>query len=248
MDELSKFPLRGLVGLFVNQTHSTNALLWEMIRKELLPEGFVVYTDFQTAGKGQPGNVWESETAQNLLFSLILYPNHIPMDQLFLISQIVSLGIKQALCEIVDNISIKWPNDIYWNNKKIAGILIENSLQGKKIKTVVGIGLNVNQKNFTSDAPNPVSLFQITGKSVDRKQLLERICENILNIYHNPDFEKIQSEYAENIYRKVGFFNYSTYNEAFRARIVCVYPDGQLLLETETGERKAFYFKEVEFC
>jgi BirA family biotin operon repressor/biotin-[acetyl-CoA-carboxylase] ligase len=206
-----------------------------------------VYTDFQSAGKGQPGNSWESARGNNLLFSIVLHPVQVPVDELFLISELVSIAIKRALDVYTPNIAIKWPNDIYWNDQKLAGILIENSLQGNKIKTVViGIGLNVNQKKFESDAPNPVSLFQITGKSINRKQLLDLVCRNIMDLYEEFDLERIQSEYSTSLYRKEGFHLFQA-DELFRAKIIDVHPDGKLELETENGNRKGFYFKEVQF-
>jgi BirA family biotin operon repressor/biotin-[acetyl-CoA-carboxylase] ligase len=233
---------------FIKKTQSTNALLWEMSKKERLPEGYVVCTDFQTAGKGQTGNSWESETGKNLLFSMILYPNQVPVNQLFLISQLVSIAIKQVLDAFTDHIYVKWPNDIYWNEKKLGGILIENSLQGNKTKAVViGIGLNLNQKVFVSDAPNPVSLKQITGKSLNRKHLLNLICRNILKLYGEINVEKIHSEYAQSLYRNDGFYNFKADNLCFNARIITVHPDGQMELETDSGERKGFYFKEVQY-
>jgi BirA family biotin operon repressor/biotin-[acetyl-CoA-carboxylase] ligase len=166
----------------------------------------------------------------------------------FLISQLVSVAIKNALDEYCSNISIKWPNDIYWNNKKLAGILIENSLQGNKIKTVViGIGLNVNQNGFESNAPNPVSLLQITGKRQNRQQLLQQICQNILSLYKGFDKDKIRNEYAASLYRKEGYHSFRAESGLFLAKIIEVCSDGQLELETDKGERKSFYFKEVKF-
>lgn len=233
---------------YTKQTHSTNVLLWEMIREKSLPEGFVVQTDFQTAGKGQIGNSWESEAGRNLLFSMVLYPQRVTVDNQFLLSQLVSLGIKKALDEYTDGITVKWPNDIYWNDKKLVGILIENSLQGTKIKSsVIGIGLNVNQKVFVSNAPNPVSLLQITGKRQNRKLLLGKICRNIMELYAELNLSEIRTAYAEALYRKDGFHTYSTETETFQARIISVHSDGQLELETKLGERKGFYFKEVRF-
>jgi len=234
---------------YIKQTHSTNALLWEMIRESHQPEGTVVYTDFQTAGKGQIGNSWESEARKNLLFSMVLYPLQIPLDRLFLVSQLVSVAIKRSLDKYCDNITVKWPNDIYRNDKKLAGILIENSLQGNRVKAVViGVGLNVNQVTFTSDAPNPVSLKQITGgKPINRKLLLREISHHINNLYNQLDEKKIRLEYAESLYRKVGFHAFADESGTFNARIIEVHPDGQLELETESGERKSFYFKEVQF-
>ena len=233
---------------YTKQTHSTNVLLWEMIREKSLPEGFVVQTDFQTAGKGQVGNSWESEAGRNLLFSMVLYPQRVTVDNQFLLSQLVSLGIKEALDEYTDGITVKWPNDIYWNDKKLVGILIENSLQGTKIKSsVIGIGLNVNQKMFVSNAPNPVSLLRITGKRQNRKLLLTKIRQNIQKLYTELSVTKIRAEYAEALYRKDGFYAYRANDETFQAKIISVHPDGQLELETEAGERKGFYFKEVSF-
>jgi len=233
---------------YTKQTHSTNVLLWEMIREKSLPEGFVVQTDFQTAGKGQVGNSWESEASRNLLFSMVLYPQRVTVDNQFLLSQLVSLGIKEALDEYTDGITVKWPNDIYWNDKKLVGILIENSLQGTKIKSsVIGIGLNVNQKVFVSNAPNPVSLLQITGRRQNRKLLLTKIRQNIQKLYTELSVTKIRAEYAEALYRKDGFYTYRANDEVFQAKIISVHPDGQLELETEAGERKEFYFKEVSF-
>ena len=232
---------------YIKQTTSTNELLWKMVRENALPEGYVVYTDFQTVGKGQIGNSWESEIGKNILFSMVLFPQKVPTDQLFLISQIISLAIKKVLDSYLEGVVVKWPNDIYWKNQKLGGILIENSFQANKVKTVVGIGINVNQKNFVSDAPNPVSLSQIIGKSVNRKKLLTLITEKIQEIYLELNVDKIRLEYAESLYRKDGFHSYCANEEAFQAKIVAVHPDGKLELETSTGEYRSYYFKEVQF-
>lgn len=233
---------------FIKKTTSTNALMWKMIRENNLSEGYTVITDFQSVGKGQPGNLWESHAGKNLLFSMVLYPYHIKPDEQFLISQLVSVSIKKTLDNYTDDITIKWPNDIYWKDKKIAGILIENSLQGSRIKNVIaGIGLNVNQTLFVSDAPNPVSLKQITGKTERRKPILKSICENIMDLYLNWDANDIRSAYSESLYRKDAFHPFKDDNGMFQAVIKTVHPDGQLELETETGERKGYYFKEINF-
>lgn len=233
---------------FIQETASTNELLWKMLRENTLAEGFVVRTDFQTAGKGQIGNLWESESGKNLLFSMALFPQKIRPDQQFLISQLVSVSIKKVLDEYVDDVTVKWPNDIYWKDKKLAGILIENSLQGRQIKfAVVGIGLNVNQTEFVSNAPNPISLRQIAGKRIARNSLLKKICQNIMDVYHHLDVEKLQMEYADMLFRKDGFHTFKADGELFQARIFAVHPDGRLELETIEGEYRSFYFKEVSF-
>jgi len=233
---------------FIQETASTNELLWKMLRENTLAEGFVVRTDFQTAGKGQIGNLWESESGKNLLFSMALFPQKIRPDQQFLISQLVSVSIKKVLDEYVDDVTVKWPNDIYWKDKKLAGILIENSLQGRQIKfAVVGIGLNVNQTEFVSNAPNPISLRQIAGKRIARNSLLKKICQNIMDVYHHLDVEKLQMEYADMLFRKDGFHTFKADGELFQARIFAVHTDGRLELETAEREYQSFYFKEVSF-
>ena len=233
---------------YIKQTPSTNQLAWEMNREHVLPEGYSIYTDFQLAGKGQPGNAWESYEGKNILFSIVLRPLQLPMEELFLLSQLVSVAIKKSLDIKISNITVKWPNDIYWNDKKLAGILIENSLQGDKIKmAVIGVGLNVNQVVFESNAPNPVSLMQITGKRQNRKNLLQLITQNIMELYNEMDMVKIRSDYSGSLYRKDGFHLFKDDNNSFKAKIFDIHSDGQLELETETGERKEYYFKEVQF-
>lgn len=235
---------------YTENTESTNNLLKELSLKEKLPEGYLVYTDFQTAGKGQPGNSWESENGKNLLFSILIYPHNILITEQFILSQITSLAIKKVLDNYTGDITIKWPNDIYWKEKKICGILIENSLLRDKIdKCIIGIGLNINQEVFTSNAPNPVSLKQITGKEADRDKILQNIHHQLITLYKNTDIENIQKEYHHNLYRKEGFHPYTdaTTKENFLARIEKVEPDGKLILITEKGERKEYYFKEVIF-
>lgn len=219
-----------------------------MIREQNVPELFVVRTDFQTAGKGQTGNTWESAKGKNLLFSTVLYPSQIAVEDQFIVSQLVSVAIKQTLDKYADGFSIKWPNDIYWNDKKIAGILIENSLQAGKIKwMIIGVGLNVNQEVFESNAPNPISLKQIIGKRQARKLILNEICKKIELLYNKLDYLAIRTAYIESLYRKSGFYPFRADGEIFEARISQIHPDGQMELETLSGEIRGFYFKEVEY-
>jgi BirA family biotin operon repressor/biotin-[acetyl-CoA-carboxylase] ligase len=234
--------------MYLRETRSTNLVLKEMLREYELPEGFVLRTDFQSAGKGQLGNSWESEKGKNLLFSVLLYPQHIAIDQQFILSQLVSVAILRTLNSFCAGFSIKWPNDIYFGDKKIGGILIENSLQGSKLNTsIVGIGLNINQKTFRSDAPNPVSLRQITAKNQRRKNILQDVLNNIYELYKKMDVEAIRKEYFENLYRRVGFYTYRDNKGLFEAELAGIESDGCLKLKTRTGEIRAYYFKEVAF-
>lgn len=239
---------------YVRETSSTNVLMKEKLRETALPEGFVVRADFQHAGKGQGANRWESVKGKNLLFSLLLYPSHIPVEEQFLVSQIVSVGILRALKQSVaddtvrNGFSLKWPNDIYWNEQKIGGILIENSWQGGVIaSSVIGAGLNINQKVFLSDAPNPVSLLQITGKRFRRKKILDLIMSEIADCYVNKTAGQIRREYINSLFRKTGHYRFQAGDELFSACIESVEKDGKLILKRDNGQVSGFYFKEVGF-
>ena len=194
------------------ETDSTNNYLREQSAKARLPEGSLVIADFQTAGKGQVGNSWESEAGKNLMFSILLYPDFLPANRQFLISQIASLSVKETLEKYTDSVTVKWPNDIYWKDRKICGMLIENDLSGQHLYcSVVGIGLNINQEIFRSDAPNPVSLTQITGKTYDREDVL--VC--FLRIFFNYYFlllqekeEEIRAAYMAALYHGDGYYFY----------------------------------------
>lgn len=160
--------------IHIAETDSTNRWL-----RERGGEGdMVVVADYQTAGKGQGNNSWESERGKNLLFSVLYHPQRIPANRQFHISMAVSLAIADALGEHIGDVSIKWPNDIYWRNAKICGILIENRLLGQTIRdSIIGVGVNVNQRQFHSNAPNPVSLWQIHGHETDLELLLQSILD-----------------------------------------------------------------------
>lgn len=233
----------------LDETHSTNNYLRELLAGEALPEGSLVIADFQTAGKGQVGNSWESEAGKNLMFSLLLYPDFLPANRQFLISQIASLSVKETLDGYVDSVTVKWPNDIYWKNRKICGMLIENDLSGQHLYcSVIGIGLNINQEVFRSNAPNPVSLTQITGKTYDREELLNRFLRIFFNYYClllQEKEEEIRAAYMAALYRGDGYYPYADENGRFEARIHAIEPTGHLILQLRDGERRRYAFKEV---
>ena len=134
-------------------------------------------TEFQTSGRGQRGNTWESEPGKNLLFSILAHPGDVKVQEQFFISESIALAVADSVSDLAgDGFTVKWPNDIYWNDSKLAGILIENTLQGSCIlDSIIGVGIDVNQTLFKSDAPNPVSLKMITGRDIDRDALLHDI-------------------------------------------------------------------------
>ena len=234
--------------IFTKETRSTNDLLRQMLAENDLPEFTVVQTDFQFSGKGMAGNVWESAESENLLFSILLKPKNINSAEQFIISQMISNAIKNTLDKFATDFTIKWSNDIYWKDKKICGILIENDLIGNKIKhSVIGVGLNINQIKFSEKLLNPVSLKMIINESVSQEQILADIIENLKTQYFSKDFNEIRTSYFNNLYRKNGFFAYQSAEEIFQAKIITVENDGKLILETKSGERRSFYFKEIKF-
>ncbi len=237
--------------LYISKTTSTNDYLKKLSKEKDLPSGFVVYTDFQTKGKGQIGNGWKSEKGKNLLFSCYVKPSNLHIKDYFVITEIVTISIKEILEQYVDNISIKWPNDIYWKNKKIGGILIENSLyKDKIISTVIGIGLNINQKVFDKDLPNPISLFNITSKDYNRLDIMELIVQKIVTLFKTFDRKILHKNYLESLFRinEQHFFYNPKNNQRFLATIITVNHSGELVLQSQ-GETKPkeYYFKEVEY-
>ena len=233
---------------------STNNLLQQLIVKEKVDEGFVVWAKEQTAGRGHGHNSWESEPDRNLTFSILLKPFFIPPENQFLITQIVSLAIVDSLKKILpeQEISIKWPNDIYIGDKKVAGILIQNFIKGQSIDySIVGIGLNVNQEQFFSDAPNPVSMIQITKKRLVLADLLNKILMHIKKIYGQSAStlfrEEINKRYLLHLFRHKISATFKENDLHFRATVLGVGEFGHLVLQLENGEERSFSFKEVEF-
>lgn len=226
--------------------------------------GTVVYTDRQTAGRGQRGNSWESEPFKNVTMSILLRPENVAPNQQFWLSEISALAVERVLSKYIGNVSIKWPNDVYYKDFKICGMLIEHSLSGGKINyTIPGIGINVNQRVFLSDAPNPISLANVLGHEVPTSEILDGLVDEILTMCDQlPEkATEIHREFLSKLYRRDGFHEYQSTirsasadglsvleeGEHFQARIVNVHPDGMLALMTTEGHIHTFAFKEVAF-
>lgn len=234
---------------FIRETNSTNAYLQTLQKDLSKTEMHVVYTNFQTAGRGQMGNAWESERGKNLLFSLLFHPQHIALNECFYVSQLISVALLKVLSQHSNGFSIKWPNDIYYNDKKIAGILIENTIKGAFLgSTIIGVGLNVNQKTFSSYPHNPISLHHIVGHTVDRKTLMQQIVATFETLYNEDNSKNIRNIYFEHLYRANAWHRFSANNAIFEARIVNVETDGQLVVENLNGKKEHYYFKEISFC
>ena len=234
--------------IHIDETDSTNRWLRDYALSQ--PEGdYVVVSEYQTAGRGCGTNSWESERGKNLTFSLLIHPTEITADCQFRISEAVSL----ALCETLDGnvtdrqVSVKWPNDIYVDDCKICGMLIENRLRGRLMTdSIIGIGLNVNQREFFSDAPNPVSLVQLLGHEVALEPLLQAFLQKLEPMLQM-DPETLGKAYRERLYRREGEHEYRDGKGLFRATLMNVLDDGRLVLLDTEGTARIYAFKEVQF-
>ena len=214
--------------------------------KELLAKGEwregerFLYTAFQTAGRGQAGNGWESEEGKNLLCSILLPPN----KNLYFLN--IAIGV--ALLRVIgEDFTIKWPNDIYFGDKKVAGILIENAIIGNEIKySIAGIGLNVNQTTFVSDAPNPVSLKQIRGQEYDIERLMNHLFETVQRVLNESE-QEVWAYYKSHLYRREGFWPFEDKDGPFEAAIKDVLPTGEIVLEDKKGQERIYHFKQVRY-
>ena len=237
--------------LFFENLPSTNTHASFLLKNSSITEGTIVYTNFQLAGRGQMGNRWESEDGKNLLFSIVLYPKMInPADQ-FLISMAISLGICDFLKRYIPVYKIKWPNDIYVNNDKIAGLLIESSIMKNQIEsTIAGIGLNINQDTFLSNAPNPVSLKIIKGINFDLTTCLSEVAADLDARYKQLIEGKaynIKEEYTSQLFRLNEWHEYKDNNGHYSGRIKSISDFGMLQIEMQTGKMNEYSFKEVDF-
>lgn len=235
----------------IDTVKSTNDELKKIISTEELPEGSLLWAKNQENGRGMGSNTWESEAGKNLTFSLLLRPSFLEASDMFLISKAISLGIIDYLNSLKDCFTIKWPNDIYYCDKKVGGILIENQIQGSQIKySIIGIGINVNQKFFTSQAPNPLSLISIFGESLSLEECLNNMTHQIgiwYDLLADGFYEKINQRYFDHLYRNKGYHEFKADNTSFMAKIKSVETDGQMVLKVKQDEIRKFYLKEVEF-
>ena len=237
--------------MYITSTNSTNTLLKELVAKgEWRESERFIRAGYQTAGRGQTGNGWESEADKNLLCSILLPPR----QNLFELNVITAVAVQRILGEAF---TIKWPNDIYWNDKKVAGILIENAIIGNEIKySIAGIGLNVNQTTFVSNAPNPVSLKQITGIDYDLDELMAQLMTAVGRALK----EDVWEYYKAHLYRREGFWpfverevstaptmNADSLTDSFMACIKDILPTGEIILQDQQGKERKYHFKQVRY-
>ena len=241
--------------MYISSTNSTNSLAKELLAKGEWPQTErYVYAGYQTAGRGQTGNGWESEENKNLLCSIVLPPR----QNLFELNVVVAVAVRRVLGE---DFTIKWPNDIYWQDKKVAGILIENAIIGNELNySIAGIGLNVNQTEWKTDAPNPVSLKQITGQEYNIYELMQRLDVEVQKALK----EAVWAEYKAHLYRREGFWPFverevstaPTMNvqsnkvqgtKVFMAQIKDVLPTGEIMLIDEKNQERKYHFKQIRY-
>ena len=224
--------------MYIKTTNSTSTLLKQLAAEGNPPD--FIYAGYQTAGRGQTGNSWESEEGKNLLCSILLPPD----KNLYFLNIAVGVALLRVIGE---DFSIKWPNDIYWQDKKAAGILVENAIIGSEIKySIAGIGLNVNQTEFKSDAPNPVSLKQIRGREYDIESLMNRVLEEVHQVLNEPE-QEIWSYYKSHLYRREGWYPYEDKNGVFEAHIEDVLPTGEIVLKDRQGKERNYHFKQIRY-
>ena len=231
---------------------STNQFALDLLAKGPVAEGTIIVTDKQTSGRGIEGNEWESEPGKNLTFSLVVYPDFLSADYQFYLNKTFSLGLYDVVRLYAgEQTRIKWPNDIYCRNGKIAGILVQNGIQGNTFKyCVAGIGLNVNQMSFSSIAGNPVSLKMVTAKDYNLDTLLLELCRSIWNrleMLRRGQLETIDIDYLTALYRLNEPAGYIYKGREIQARIKGVSRYGHLVLEVPSSKIIECDLKEVKF-
>lgn len=235
--------------IYMPSCHSTNDTALEMVRNTDTIEGTIIITDYQVAGKGQRGNSWESKPGENLTFSVILKPFFVAPSQQFSLNMVVSMAVRATVLDFRPGCRcmVKWPNDVVVENRKIAGILIENSVRSSQIESsVVGIGINVNQTEFGD--LNAASLISENGDEIDLTAVLERLMLNLESYYLQLKAGKtaeIKQEYKQHLLGYKTLMRFRSEYE-FRGEIVDV-DDSGLLSVSVNGQVNRFNFKEIEF-
>ncbi len=227
---------------------STNNFAAILIKQTKVIPGTVILADNQTQGRGQSGNIWEVEAGANLTFTLILQPK-IPIEDQFILSKITCLALADTLAEFDIQAAIKWPNDILVNQKKISGILIENTVKGKLVETsLIGVGLNVNQ-DFDGNL-NALSLSEILNEKQDKRQVLHlflKFMEKWYFIFEKGSYDQIDDSYKNSLFGLNQIRTFSSNESEFEGTIKGVNKLGQLEIQIADQSVKTFNNKEVKF-
>lgn len=230
---------------------STNRFLKDLVAgNNPLPEGLVVIADEQFAGKGQLGAAWITEPGMNLTCSILLKPGFLSPQQVFYLNKAVALGVRDAVAGQIqyEEVTIKWPNDIYIGRKKVAGILVENGLSNAVVQySIVGIGVNVNQGSFDPEIPNPVSMSQAAGRKFELQPLLDEICSSVEHYYfllRGLDFKRVDDIYHTHLFGFGRQLKFRSDGHTFLAEVRGVDTNGKLILLIN-DETKCFEVKEI---
>lgn len=245
---MKRYEVSGFEVLEYEEVVSTNTLAEELPEKDLKDKQ-VVLTWRQTQGRGQVGNSWESAPERNISMTVIFRPEKLDAGKQFAISMVIALGCLDFIGKYITGGSVKWPNDVYVGGRKISGILIEHRIAGAYIRTsLCGIGVNINQEEFLSDAPNPVSLTQLTGKKIPLQQALAELLDCIGHRYDSVmDYAALEKDFRQSMYRGKGIYNWEDADGCFRASIKGIDEYGQLVLMDTLGCERIYGFKEVKF-
>ena len=245
--KVAKTLFKDKINIYVSECLSTNDFLTQFIKKNNNEEGVSVISDFQIKGRGQRNNTWYSEKGKNLLFSFFIKPKLSIQDQ-FKLHIITSLSIKKTLDKIgLANVKVKWPNDIYVNEKKISGILIESQLSNKKIaQSIIGIGLNVNQKNFNQ--LNATSIINELNHEYDLNKVLKIFCSFFEKEYIDisKNINSLKETYKNSLYglnKTSKFYHKSTMHQG---EIIDINSDGAIIIKVNDRKVK-YYFGSISF-
>jgi BirA family biotin operon repressor/biotin-[acetyl-CoA-carboxylase] ligase len=235
--------------VYLPTCHSTNEYASRLLTEGNPIEGTLIITPKQTAGKGQRGNSWEAEEGKNLTFSLIFRPSFLKVQNQFHLNIMSALAVRDTVAYFLQNdLKVKWPNDIYLDNKKIAGILIQNTIKKDTIgSTIIGIGLNVNQEVFSDK--KAISMKGFIRIEYSTSEVLNKLLENMEAYYLKLlrlQFEELTQCYLTHLFRFNEAHLFKSENESFTGTITGLDDNGRLIISTEKGLR-AFSFKEVEF-
>ncbi len=235
----------------LGEVDSTNTFTMGLLRGADIAEGAVVMAKIQTSGRGQRGNSWFSEPGKNITCSILLKPNFLPINSQFDLTRAVSLGISDLLRDLLPSseVHIKWPNDIIADGKKVAGILIENVLNGDQLSaSVVGIGINVNQSYFGGETPYAISVFQLTGKEFEIEEAMRHLFSYIEARYlqlRAGQIEKLRADYHSRLFKQGQLARYTDFSTIFNATLEQVSEEGLLCLRDGDGRERKYNFKEV---
>ena len=245
---MREYQVSGFRVLEYEELDSTNNQA-EKLGWNVLEDKMVVVTHRQTRGRGQVGNHWESEPGKNISMTVVLRPEELSAVEQFAVSMVIALGACDFISRYTEGCTVKWPNDIYVGDKKISGILIEHVIMGPYVGgSLCGIGVNINQVCFLSDAPNPVSLFQLIGKEIPVERALEELLECIGKRYERVyDYAALERDFLQVLYRRSGVFDWEDENGRFKASVTGVNEYGQLVLKDTGGMERVYGFKEITY-